>query len=626
MINLEEISLAFGQQVIFDKISCNINPGQKIGLVGRNGSGKTTLLKVIAGQQSLDSGQVTIAKSFRWAFMPQDVVLVSEKTILNEALNAFAHMGNLLDELADLEHYISHNSENDEINERYVAVHHQLYEMNYDSKRAEAEKMLVGLGFLKDNLENLVESLSVGWKMRLILAKLLLQKADFYLFDEPTNHLDLFAKDWFVDFLRNATFGFILVAHDEYFLNNVCKEIFEISRGKIKTHKGSYNSYLVQKEADEALLEKKYEEQKKLIKKKQAVIERFRYKASKARMAQSMIKSLEKVEKVERDHQQKNVRFNFTPVSRSGKIVLDVKNLSFSFGQKQIFNKITFNIMRGKKMAIVASNGTGKSTLLNVIMGKYKQDSGSVSFGHNVKPVFFEQDQNKSLNANNEIIQEIEQSCKTIEQRSRVRGSLGAFLFTGDDVYKKIKVLSGGEKNRVAMVKILLEEANFLILDEPTNHLDIVSKNILLKLLSDFNGTILFVSHDRTFLNSLATDIIELTSSGVETYGGNYDDYLYYKQHRESIAKPEKSKAKAQVTNKEQKRSSDNMRELRKKLRNIESAIAKLEKKITQLEGKFATISYGTAAYDQTTAEWRKSKQELKEKNALWEQLVSDLD
>jgi len=618
MIYLENISLAFGKQVIFDDISCNINPDQRIGLVGRNGSGKTTLLKTIVGQQPLDGGKVNIPKSFKCAFMPQDVVLISKKTIINEALNAFPDMRNALDELEKL-------AEHDE---RYADIHCQLYEMDYETKRAEAEKILVGLGFKKEQLGHPVDSLSVGWKMRLVLAQLLLQKADFYLFDEPTNHLDLFAKDWFVEFLRNASFGFILVAHDEYFLNTVCRDICEISRGKLKSYKGGYDSYLKQKELDEVLLEKKYEEQQKLIKKKQVTIDRFRYKASKARMAQSMIKSLEKMEKVEIERKQKGVSFDFPPTERAGKIVLDVKNVSFAFGEKQIFNNVSFKIMRGNKVALVASNGTGKSTLLQVIMGKYHTQTGSVSFGYNVKLVFFEQDQNKSLHPENEIIQEIEQSCQTTEQYARVRGSLGAFLFSGEDVYKKIKVLSGGEKNRVAMVKILLENANFLLLDEPTNHLDIISKNVLLNVLSKYNGTILFVSHDRAFLNSLATDIVELAPDGVEVYSGNYDDYLYYKKQKTPInlSSARSVKQDAHIALKDKQKSSDQMYILQKNIRNLESAITRLEKKITALEKRFAHIAYGSAEYEHIMAEWKNNTRELKEKNSIWEKLMQELD
>jgi len=625
MIQLDDICLSFGQQVIFDHISCSISSGQKIGLVGRNGSGKTTLLKVIAGRQSLDSGKVSIPKSFRYAYMPQDVVLVSSKTIINEALSACGTMGKLLDELENLENYISQNEADEKMLEQYALIHQQLYEMDYEGRRAEAEKILVGLGFEKENLEMAVSSLSVGWKMRLVLAGLLLQKADFYLFDEPTNHLDLFAKDWFVDFLRTASFGFILVSHDEYFLDRACDYIAQISLGKLTMYRGGYSSYLQQKKTNELLLEKKYEEQQKYIKKQQATIERFRYKASKAKMAQSMIKSLEKIERINLEHTQKDIRFSLPPVKQSGKIVLNAKSLGFSFGQKKIFHNATFEVARGHKVAIVAPNGTGKSTLLNLIMEKYEPENGEFSFGYNVTPVFFEQDQNKSLNHKNTIIQEVELACHTSQERERVRGLLGAFLFSGDDIQKKIGVLSGGEKNRVAMVKILLKNANLLILDEPTNHLDIASKQVLLDVLSKFKGTIIFVSHDRTFLNNLATDILELTPNGTVNYAGNYDDFLYYKQH----AQDEKKSVKT-ISKKNQKvDGSENgikVKELRKQISKTEKTIKRLEDKVAKIEGQFATLSYGTPEYQAAVTKLQEVKQELQKQNDFWEQLMIEME
>ena len=616
MIQINDISLAFGQQIIFDAISCNISPDQKIGLVGPNGAGKTTLLNAIAGKQHLDEGQIRMPKSFKCAFMPQDVVLVSQKTIINEVLNVYPDLAQFVDKLTAIDHLIAKKEATDKQLEEYAEINHHLYEMDYENKRAEAEKILMGLGFKQDQLQNSVETLSVGWKMRLVLASLLLQKADFYLFDEPTNHLDLFAKDWFVEFLKTAPFGFLLVSHDEYFLNEVCENIWAISLGKLKMYHGNYKSYLIKKEEDEALLEKKYEEQQKIIKKKQETIERFRYKASKAKMAQSMIKSLEKVEKIQLEHKQKNVCFRLPEVKQSGKVVIDVKNLGFSFGEKKIFDNATFQVLRGHKVAIVAPNGTGKSTLLNVITGKYRQKNGTFSFGHDVMPVFFQQDQNKSLNLNNRIIEEVESVCETSEERAHVRTLLGAFLFSGEDVNKKVAVLSGGEKNRVAMVKILLKKANLLILDEPTNHLDIASKNVLLDVLSKFKGTIVFVSHDRTFLNNLATDILDLTPQSTHSYVGNYDDYLYHKKHVDSFAAFDENEKIEK--NRKAKKTLSNPHELHKQIKKIENLIKKLEKKIATLEEAFVDLLYGTPEYIKAINELQKNKKELENQYQAW--------
>ena len=421
MIQLDNICLSFGKQTIFDHVSASFEEGQKIGLVGRNGSGKSTLLNAIGGVQQLDDGQVRMPKSCKVAFMPQDVVLISEKSIVHEAMGAFPELNQLLVELADLEPLIHSETADPIVLERYSHLHSELHDASYESKQAQTKQMLAGLGFKQESFDTPVSSLSVGWKMRLILAKLLLQQADFYLFDEPTNHLDLIAKDWFAEFLCNASFGFILVSHDKYFLDTVCQEICEISRGALTCYTGNYDAYLVQKQAATELLEKKYTEQQKYIKKQTATIERFRAKATKASMAQSMIKALEKIEVIELESDQKAVRVSLPHTKPTGKIVLDVKNLSFSFDSKKIFEHATFEIPRGHKIALVAANGMGKTTLLNVIMNKYKAHSGSVSLGYHVIPAFFQQDQNKSLNPKNTIIDEVESICKTAEDRARVR-------------------------------------------------------------------------------------------------------------------------------------------------------------------------------------------------------------
>ena len=628
MIKLEDISLSFGQQVVFDHVSCNFSPYQKLGLVGRNGSGKSTLLKVIAGQQHLDSGKVHMPKTFRLAFMPQDVVLVSDKTILQEALSALEGLGILIQEHDELEKYIKENPKDLLALERYAHVHQDLHDVEYDAKCAKAKKLLTGLGFKPEQFGMPVAKLSVGWKMRLVLAKLLLQDADFYLFDEPTNHLDLVAKDWFADFLKTASFGFILVSHDKYFLDTVCEYVCDISRGKLHLYTGNYTAYLKQKAADTAILEKKYEEQQKMIKKKMATIEKFRYKASKAKMAQSMLKSLGKGEKIELERTQKSMRFSLPATKPSGKIVLTAKNLGFAFNAKDIFDHATFQVKRGHKVAIVAPNGTGKTTLLNVIMGNYKPKNGSFSFGHNVKAALFEQDQNISLNPLNTVIEEVELACKSEEARKRIRSLLGAFLFSGDDIYKKISVLSGGEKNRVAMVKVLLQDANLLILDEPTNHLDIPSKNVLLDVLSKFDGTIIFVSHDRSFLNDLATDILDLTPHGTVNYEGNYDDFLYYKKHISEKASKEKKRdvRKEEKGEKEGKKAKGGaMWEKRKQFKRVESAIDKIEKKIAILMKKFETLEYGTPVYDEAASKLKILQQNFKDKQAAWEELMLEL-
>ena len=627
MIQLDDICLSFGNQVIFNHISWSIDLTAKIGLVGRNGAGKSTMLNVIGGTQQLDDGQVRMPKSCKLAFMPQDMVLISNKAIIYEAMTAFAEIAPYMDEYLTLE--ASVHTENNADHERYATLLHELHEAEFDSKRAEAKKMLISIGFKEDTLENSVTSLSVGWKMRLVLAKLLLQKADFYLFDEPTNHLDLVAKDWFADFLRNAPFGFLLVSHDKYFLDTVVDEICDIARGALTCYTGNYDAYLAQKQAAEELLEKKYAEQQKYIKKQTATIERFKAKATKASMAQSMMKALDKIERIELETDQKAVRVNLARTQPTGKVVLEINDLSFSFDTHPIFKHASFQIQRGQKVALVAANGMGKSTLLNVIMDKYKPTTGTITFGYHVTSAFFEQDQNKSLNPNNTIFDEVESVCQTAEQRTRVRGLLGAFLFSGEDVYKKIRVLSGGEKNRVAMVKILLQNANFLVLDEPTNHLDIISKDILLDALTQFDGTLLFVSHDRNFLNNLATHILELTPEHIYSYTGNYDAYLYQKLHMaENTQKPTSQASSGQqtTTNKEKVHTNKDTRAQRKEMQQLESSINKLEKELEQITTQFATLEYGTTKYTDAMSKMNTLNKKIKETYTAWEELLTDLD
>ncbi|MFA6262829.1 MAG: ABC-F family ATP-binding cassette domain-containing protein [Candidatus Babeliales bacterium] len=622
MIQLKDLCLSFGQRAIFDHISYFVQPEQKIGLVGRNGSGKSTLLKAIAGQQGLDSGSVAMPKDFRCAYMAQDVVLVSHKTIVNEALCACEGFEQLIEQLDALEQKKANNSLSEQELDSYSALHCHLFEVGYDYKRSRAEKMLIGLGFKQEKLQDAVDTLSVGWKMRLVLAKLLLQDADFYLFDEPTNHLDLYAKDWFIDFLSNARFGFILVSHDEYFLDVVCDHIAEISMGKLTVYTGSYQTYIEQKEANRNLLEKKYIEQQKYIKKQQETIDRFRATASRASMVQSMIKALDKIERIELEHEQQDIRFSLPPTQRPGKIVLDCAHVGYAFGINTIFEHATFQIFRGRKVGLVAPNGMGKTTLLNVLMGKYTPTHGTISLGHNVTAAFFEQEQNKTLTPTNTVLEEVENACPSTEERMRARGLLGAFLFSGDDVYKKISVLSGGEKNRVAMVKILLQNANFLVLDEPTNHLDIASKNILLRALLQFDGTILFVSHDRSFLNGLATDIVELTSQRAFTYAGNYDEYLYHKKHMgtesssTAVSHPVATTAGKQHQM-ARKYNDSTYRQLQKVIKKIET----LEKHKVETIRVFEEVAFGTKEYEDALARLQKIERDLALHTKTWEQL-----
>ncbi|MFA6535616.1 MAG: ABC-F family ATP-binding cassette domain-containing protein, partial [Candidatus Babeliales bacterium] len=473
--------------------------------------------------------------------------------------------------------------------------------------------------------------LSVGWKMRIVLAKLLLQKADFYLFDEPTNHLDIVAKDWFLDFLKYASFGFVLISHDRYFLDHLCQYIFDIDRGNLKIYRGNYTKYLEQKANDDAILESQYEAQQRHIKKTMETINRFKAKASKASMAQSMLKNLEKIDLIKIESNAPNIRLNFSNVKRSGDVVLKVSDVNKTFEAVELFKNVSFDIMRGDKVALIAANGKGKTTLLNLIAGKYPLENGTLKFGHNVEIAFFEQDQELTLNKNRTILEEVESICTTSEMRSRVRALLGAFLFSGDDVEKKIAVLSGGEKNRVAMVKTLLLDANFLILDEPTNHLDLQTKDILLKALNQYPGTILFVSHDRTFVDGLASRVLELNPNGIINYPGNYESFLYHKKHNElehsTSNSPDKSTSKAAPMIPQTQAtpgktvSSKEWYETKKQMGSIERKIETLEKQLVKLNQDFEFLEFGTPEFEKTSKHINEIKSQIEKFYEKWEEL-----
>jgi ATP-binding cassette subfamily F protein 3 len=621
MLITRNLNLAFGERHIFKDVSFSCDASQKIGLVGRNGAGKSTMLRALAGQQALDSGTILFEKGKKFAYLPQEVLLQSKKNILDEAFSTFDELQKLQLEYTELDNYFN-NPENDagdvEKLERYAHLQEQLAESDYDSLLLETKRILQGLGFKPEKWEKTVDTLSVGWKMRLVLAKLLLQKADFYLFDEPTNHLDIVAKEWFVSFLQECSFGYLLVSHDRYFLDHVCDYIFELDRGVGKLYYGNYSQYLAQREQAREHLEKAYVQQQKDIKAKEEFVERFKAKASKAKMAQSVLKSLEKIERIELDRTQAKVNVRFGEIQRPGKIVLQVEGVAQAFDGNPLFRNVSFEINRDEKVALVAANGVGKTTLMSIIMKKLPLQTGSVTFGYNVTPAFFEQDQDKTLNHKNTIIQEVEASCMS-ETQGKIRTLLGTFLFPKDDVHKKIGVLSGGEKNRVAMVKVLLQNANFLILDEPTNHLDLESKEVLLSALQQYPGTILFVSHDREFLSNLATKIIALDVDGAASYPGSYDEYLYCKEQEEKARvvthEPTASSNKKIAPKPELDEASK-----KKNAKKLEAKIEKLEAEIVTIGNSFADAEYGTPEYDSLLKRLDQVQKERDTAFAQWEE------
>lgn len=617
MIQANSIHLSFGNRVLFDSISFDINENQKIGLIGANGSGKSTMLEVLVGIQPLDEGSISIPKGKKIAYLAQEVVLASQMSIIDEIMTAFEHINKLKTELELLETQLAQEIEVDL--ERYAELHEQLADSEPDTMKAEAKKMLLGLGFKDTDFDRPVSELSEGWRMRIVLAKLLLQKADFYLFDEPTNHLDIFAKDWFLEFLKSAPFGFMLVCHERHFLDAVCKQVYELERGKCTIYQGNYSKYLVQKERNLEILQSQFHLQQKEIKQKEETINRFKASASRAKQAQSMMKQLDKLERIEIPPGPRTINFSFPPIARSGSIVLKVEHVGHAFDGKQLFSNVDFEIERGQKVALVASNGVGKSTLLNLINGKLKLGQGKITFGSGVTYTLFDQDQNRALDQKKSVIDNIEGHCPPGTTTAAMRSMLGAFLFTGEDVYKKIEVLSGGEKNRVGMVRVLLQRTNFLLLDEPTNHLDLDAKRILLEALRNYEGTILFVSHDRAFLNDLATRVIELTPNGIISYMGNYDEFLYYKNQ---IAQPVAVEKKNQAIAAERKPATNDF-ETAKKINTLERKIQQLDKKIKDQELAFAELRYGTNEFKRADEALKALQAEHKQTMQEWETLLN---
>jgi len=618
MLLVKGLSLQFGSQIVFDNISCNLSDKDKVGLVGRNGTGKSTLLKVIAGLQDYDKGDIETSSHFKIAYMPQEVVITSDKNVVDETMASFEYLHKLKEESDNLEEIIIDDPTEEQMT-RYCEIQHELLEHNFDEKRAQAQKILMGLGFDTTKQESLVSQLSVGWRMRIVLAKLLLQDADFYLFDEPTNHLDITAKNWFLDFLKDGKFGYLLVCHDRYFLDKACTKTFELSQGKLTIYHGNYSYYIAQKEIRTEHLERAYEQQQREMKQQQKTIDRFKASASKATMMQSMVKKLEKIERIELESPPRTMSLKLQVPEKSGQYVLTVRDVSYGFTHK-LFNHVSFEIQREDKVALIAPNGTGKTTLFNLIARKLDLQHGSISLGHNVSVALFDQDQEKILDPNKTILDEVIAACPRVTE-SQIRATLGALLFSGDDIFKKTKVLSGGERNRVAMAKVILQNANFLLLDEPTNHLDIESKEVILNGLKQYQGTILFVSHDQDFVNKLATKIIELTPKGVTVFDGNYEQYL---AHQQQLLKLKNDTTKKVVTEKKEESAkipNKNLYELQKKSKNIENKIVKLEEDIASILEKMGHYAYGSNEYYTTNQQLQKNNKELEAAHKEWENI-----
>jgi ATP-binding cassette subfamily F protein 3 len=529
MLQLTSAGRRFGPRILFEGANWLITPGERTALVGANGTGKSTLLKTLAGMESLDYGTLDRARGATIGYLPQDGLALSGRSVFEECLSVF-------DEIRSIEHELEALSislaELDHTSKAYAAAAERF--SNLESRfrahsgyalDAQVGAVLDGLGFSKTDWSRQTQEFSGGWQMRIALAKLLLAKPSLLLLDEPTNHLDLETRNWLEDYLHGYPNGYILISHDRYFLDVTVTKIIEIWNKALHVYHGNYERYLEQKQERRAQLESAYRNQREHIEHLETFINRFRYQATKAKQVQSRIKELDKIERIELPQEEPVIHFTFPQPPASGRTVVEVRDLAKNYGPKQVLQRVNFTIDRGDRIALVGVNGAGKSTLIRMLSGSEGPSSGTFKLGHNVTAEYFAQDQYKVLDPNARMLDDISGIAPRVPQAD-LRGLLGCFLFSGDDAFKPLGVLSGGERNRYALARILVSPANFLLLDEPTNHLDLRAKEVLLEAIRNFSGTVIFVSHDRYFLDALGTRVFEVEGGTVHVYPGNYEDYM----------------------------------------------------------------------------------------------------
>jgi ATP-binding cassette, subfamily F, member 3 len=538
MIQLSGAGKRYGHKLLFEDADWLITPESRIGLVGANGTGKSTVMKVLAGFESLDYGSISRAKGISTGYLPQDGLTLTGRSVFAECISVFDDLHAIEKEMESLTHSMSEldhqSSEYAAVADRYEKLEHEFVTRDGYTLEMQVGQVLTGLGFHREDWMRQTEEFSGGWQMRIALAKLLLQKPNLLLLDEPTNHLDLEARNWLEEYLTNYPHAFVLISHDRYFLDVTVERIIEIWNKKIHFYTGNYDQYLAAKTARKEQLESAYKTQRERIEQLEVFINRFRYTATKAKQVQSRIKELEKMERIEIPEEEKTVHFSFPQPKSSGRIVAEFTNVAKSYGdpginEHKVFAKVNFMIERGERIALVGVNGAGKSTLIKLLAHEEPLTDGEYKLGHEVHPDYFAQDQYKELDPDARILDDLGLLSPASTQ-TQLRSLLGCFLFSGDDVFKRIGVLSGGERNRYALLKMLLHPANFLLLDEPTNHLDMRAKDVLLEALMKYTGTVVFVSHDRYFIDKLATRVFEIGDGKVEIYPGNYEDYLWRKQ------------------------------------------------------------------------------------------------
>ncbi len=601
MIQLSAAGKRFGDKLLFENLDWLITARDRVGLVGANGTGKTTLLKVLAGLETLDYGAINSAKAITAGYLPQDGLQLSGRTVFAECLSVFAQLREMEREMETLSHQIGEldpaSAEYRAVSERFSRLEQQFRAHDGYAREAQVGIVLAGLGFPKDDWTRRTEEFSGGWQMRVALAKLLLARPNLLLLDEPTNHLDLETRNWLEEYLNGYPHAYVVISHDRYFLDVTVDRIAEIWNQRVHFYPGNYEKYLAQKRQRQEQLEAAARNQHERIAQLEAFIHRFRYQATKAKQVQSRIKELERMERIEVPQEEKTVHFSFPQPRPSGRIVAECKGVSKSYGPKEVFRNVSFLIERGDRIALVGPNGAGKSTLIKLLAEIERPTRGEYRLGHNVEPDYFAQDQYKQMNPDARVLDDL-WSLAPGRMQTELRNLLGCFLFSDDDVFKPIRVLSGGERNRYALARMLLHPANFLLMDEPTNHLDLRAKDVLLEALEKYTGTVVFVSHDRYFIDQLATRVFEIGGGEVRIYPGNYEDYLWRKQ-REAGAEPEAVKPQAAPVNRQAEEEAPakpkrinpiKLRQMKERCQEVEDAIARLEAEIADCETALQTF------------------------------------
>jgi len=533
MIQLTGAAKRFGPKILFEELDWLVTPNERTGIVGANGTGKSTLLKILAGMDSLEGGTKTVMKGVTLGYLPQDGLSLSGRPVFAECMTVFASLRALEEEqealtarMAELDHT---SAEYAQVSERFHRVESEFRARDGYAIEAQVGAVLSGLGFGREDWKRRTEEFSGGWQMRIALAKLLLEKPNLLLLDEPTNHLDLEARNWLEGYLGQYPHAFVLVSHDRYFLDVTVKRIAELWNKRVHFYSGNFSRYEQQKTERRAQLEAAYKNQQDKVHQLEAFINRFRYQATKAKQVQSRIKELEKIERIELPPEEKTIHFHFPQPKASGRVVAECKGVAKSYGEKLVFSGVNFVIERGDRVSLVGVNGAGKSTLIKILAGIEPLTAGEYTLGYNATPDYFAQDQYKELDPAVRLIDDLS-AVAPRATNTELRSILGCFLFSEDDVFKQIGVLSGGERNRYALARMLMMPGNFLLLDEPTNHLDMRAKDVLLEALKDFSGTVLFVSHDRYFIDKLATRVFEVGDGAVHVFPGNYEDYIWRKE------------------------------------------------------------------------------------------------